>query len=292
MPQKSKNKVSLILVSKNEEKNVKRFFNSLKKQSRKPDEIVLIDSSKDRTAEISKPFVDKLIKTPTNCAGHARSIGIKHSKGDIIVFTDIDVVPYPNWLEEITKCFENPDINVVQGQVFMKSYSGKNDKWLFSTGLREWGNRLCHCNTAYRRKVLEEIPFDPEQFWDDVEMSYRVSKKYKIYGCKAAKIYHYGAVVKSRTGNKSLKEFWDHMVFYSVGWIRILKKYKGSEKIYWFLRMGFNVFGILREGTTGLKVFSYYILTLPYAWYLETFKKGTRYYSKTEKIQKIVRKEK
>lgn len=256
-------KVSLVLISKNEEKHARKFFEYLKKQTRKPDEIILVDSSEDKTAKIAKPFVDKLIKTPTTCQAHARSIGIKISKGDIIVFTDIDAIPHPNWLEELVKPFKNPEVNVVQGQVFLKSYNGHGEKWLFTTGLKEWGKYLNHCNTAYRRKVLEEIPFDVNTVWDDPDMGYRVSKKYPIYGCKKAKVYHYDprANLFIERGDEYL---WKATLRLSYGWVYLIKKYKNS---YWVLRSIYNIFSAAREGS--FKIFVYYSAAFSYVIFLE-----------------------
>jgi glycosyltransferase involved in cell wall biosynthesis len=253
--------ISLVLASKNEEKHINTFFESIRKQTRKPDEIILVDSSTDRTAEIAKHFVDKLIKTQTKCAGHARSIGVKASKGDIIIFTDLDAIPHPDWLKELVKPFESPDVNVVQGQVFLKNYDGRGEKWLFTTGLKKWGKYLNHCNTAYRKKVLKEIPLDPEQFWDDAEMSYRISKKYLIYGNKKAKVYHYTVDYDKQ------RHLWGSSVYLGIGWMKILKKYKN---LYWILRIEYNLYKTLKE--LGIKEFVYFSAGLFYAFYLEVIR--------------------
>lgn len=256
-------KVSLVLVSKNEEEYVKKFFASLKKQTLKPDEVILVDSSSDNTAKIAKPFVDKLIVTPTKCAGHARNIGVKNSKGDIIVFTDVDTILHPDWLEELVKPFENPKVSVVQGQVFLRSYSGKNDKWMFSTGLKEEGRMyLNNCNSAFRRKVLKEFPLANDINWDDIELGYRLSKKYIIYGCKGAKVYHYGSKMEIRF--KTNKDIWDYSFKYSLGYLQILKKYKN---MYWFLRIWYNIFGsfiFAPNKKIGFKIFLFYVTSFFY----------------------------
>lgn len=50
-------RVSLIFTVLNEEKSVKNLLDSLLKQTRKPDEIVVVDGgSKDRTVEILKQY--------------------------------------------------------------------------------------------------------------------------------------------------------------------------------------------------------------------------------------------
>lgn len=262
-------KVSLILVSKNEEKFVKSFFKYLKKQTRKPDEIVLVDSSSDKTPEIAKSFVDKLIKLDPStgakyrdAAGLQRNIGIKNSKGDIIVFTDLDAIPHPDWLEQLTKPFENPDINVVQGQIFFHSYNGKGEYGLFQANLKKEGKYLNNCNAAFRRKVLKEFPLANDIRFDDIELGYRISKKYIIYGIKNAKIYHYGCAPQIRLSNN--KDIWEGCVRCSIGWVRILKKY---NNLYWFFRIWYNIFSTIKQN--GFKVFIFYSASFFYAFYLE-----------------------
>lgn len=257
-------KVSLVLASKNEERYVKSFFKSLNKQTRKPDEVILVDSSTDRTAEIAKPYVDKLIKVKTTAdrhsAGYQRNIGVKNSKGDIVVFTDLDAKLYPDWLENLVKKFENPDVKVVQGAIFFNSYDGSKDKGLFSTGLAEKGKYLNHCSAAFRREILEENPLADDIRWDDVELGYRLSKNYIIYGCREAKVYHYGPSFKER-------DMWKAALASNIGWIRILKRH---PSFYWLARIWYNILNVLF--VHNLKAFIYYSFAFFYAIFLEITK--------------------
>jgi glycosyltransferase involved in cell wall biosynthesis len=255
----NKMKVSLILISMNEEDCVPKFLESFKKQTRKPDEIILVDSSTDKTAKLMKPYVDKILFTPPKGCGAAREVGVKNSKGDILVFTDIDAILHPNWLENIVKTFNNPKINVVQGQVLFESLN-KEESNMWSKGLPEKGKYLNGCNMAFRRKVLEEFPFDPHINLDDIEMGYRVSKKYIIYGNKNAIIYHYGA--GKREYNKL--DLWKRGIVYYRGWIELIIKYKNP---YWIARMGYNMFYLLYLGK--IRFFCFHIVMLFYATYSE-----------------------
>lgn len=261
---KKKLKISLVLVSKDEEKYALKFFESLEKQTRKPDEIILVDSSEDKTPEIAKPYIDKLIKIDPSVgakyrssAGLQRNIGVENSTGDIIVFTDIDCVLHEDWLEKLTKPFRDTKIKVVQGQVFFHSYDGSKDHGPFSTKLKKIGKRLNHCNTAYRKHVLEEFPLANDIRWDDVELSYRISKKYRIYGCKEAKVYHYAV-------NFEHRDIWTSALNSGVGWAKILLKYKN---LYWVIRIGYNILNVIR--VWGPKVFLYYVFAFFYSLFNE-----------------------
>lgn len=214
-------KISLILVSKNEEKFAKNFFKSLRKQIRKPDEVILVDCSTDKTPEIARPYVNKLIKVKKCGASYQRGIGVKHAKGDILLFTDIDTILHPAWIKNIEKMFRNPNVHVVRGQVLWPEMKRK---------VPLIGKRINHCNVAYRRHVLEEFPFDPNlSRGDDFDMGYRVSKKYKIYGCPSAKVLHFSAQKASRENSK----------LYMKDFLALIKKYKSP---YWVIRMIYNIF--------------------------------------------------
>jgi len=214
-------KTSLILVSKNEEKYAPNFFKSLKKQKRKPDEIILVDCSTDRTPEISKSHVNKLIRVKKCGASYQRGVGVKHSKGDILIFTDIDTILYTTWIKELVKKFKNPNIHVVRGNVLWPEIKKK---------VSLVGKRINHCNMAYRRHVLEEFPFDPNlNRGDDWDMGYRISKKYIIYGCPKAKVIHFSFK----------KHGWENAKSYGKDWVALTKKYKTP---YWTIRALYNIF--------------------------------------------------
>jgi len=221
-----KTKVSLVLVSKNEEKYARKFFKSLEKQTRKPDEVILVDCSTDRTPEIAEPYVDKLIIVKKCSASYQRGIGVKHAKGDVILFTDMDTILYPDWIEQLVKMFEDPKVHVVRGQVLWPEIKKQ---------IPLIGKRINHCNMAYRRHVLEEFPFDPNlNRGDDFDMGYRVSRKYVIYGCPEAKVIHFSFQ----------KHGWENAKSYGKDWIALTKKYKNP---YWILRAIYNVFYPIKE---------------------------------------------
>jgi len=119
---KSEMAISLITTVLNEEKTIKQFLNSVLKQTKRPDEFIIVDGgSKDKTYEILREFGKKYgwIKAYLfNGAliGEGRNFGIKKSKCDIIAITDAGCFLDENWLKEITKPFsENKHIDVVIG---------------------------------------------------------------------------------------------------------------------------------------------------------------------------------
>ncbi len=116
-------KVSLITTVLNEEGNINFFLESIKNQTKKPDEIIIVDAdSKDKTPELIKEFFNKnknlngklLIKKGNRSIG--RNIAVKNAKFPIIAVTDVGCLLHKNWLKEIIYPFENSkSIDVVSG---------------------------------------------------------------------------------------------------------------------------------------------------------------------------------
>lgn len=110
--------ISVIIPVYNGEKTIGECLNSLIDQTKKPDEIIVIDDgSKDKTKNTVKTFENViLLEQEHKGPAVARNLGARNAKGDILLFTDSDCVPDKNWLEEMMKPFENEVIVGVQGR--------------------------------------------------------------------------------------------------------------------------------------------------------------------------------
>lgn len=128
-------KTSLIITLKNEELTILKLLKTIVKQSKKPDELVIVDGgSTDNTVNLINTFMRNkkiptkiLIKKNTNIA-KGRNIAIKNAKYDLIVGTDGSCRLDKEWLKNITKPFENnEELEVVFGwtKVVGKSFVGK-----------------------------------------------------------------------------------------------------------------------------------------------------------------------
>lgn len=103
--------VSVIITTKNEEKNIENCLKSIKSQTypRKKVEIIVVDNnSTDRTKEIAKRFTDKVYnKGPERSA--QRNFGVEKAKGKYILYLDADMTLSKKVVGEcIDKC-ENED---------------------------------------------------------------------------------------------------------------------------------------------------------------------------------------
>ena len=97
--------VSVIIPTFNEERDVENCLLSLKSQTYKPLEIIIVDDgSRDRTVKIMKNFKGvKLLRQSHKGPGSARNKGALKAKGEIFVFVDADMTFDKRFIDKLTK---------------------------------------------------------------------------------------------------------------------------------------------------------------------------------------------
>jgi len=126
-------KISFVTTVFNEEKTIDSFLKSLVAQTKKPNEIIIIDGgSADKTVAKIKKWkknsslandrlkIRLLVKKGATIA-QGRNVGIEKAKSEIVAISDAGCILYPDWLENITKPFKNPKIDLVAGFYQMTS---------------------------------------------------------------------------------------------------------------------------------------------------------------------------
>jgi glycosyltransferase involved in cell wall biosynthesis len=92
--------VSVIIATRNEERNIKNCIKSILSQTEKNIEVIIVDNnSTDQTREIAKKYTDKVFnlrdeissKKVKNFRGAQVNWGVEKSNGDIIFFPDADM---------------------------------------------------------------------------------------------------------------------------------------------------------------------------------------------------------
>ena len=158
--------VSIIMPSFNEEAFVEESCKSIRNQSiiqKYPQyfEFIIVDSnSSDRTVELARPYVDKVI-----IAGRgkltARNLATDMAKGNIIVSVDSDSKYGNGWLNTLLKPFKNPEIVATSGSTIdygipfipgqIHSILSIFHKNVF------YPNQLYGRNCAYRKDIFYKI---------------------------------------------------------------------------------------------------------------------------------------
>lgn len=103
--------LSVVIPTYNGAKKIQNCLEALKKQTTKLkfEIIVVDDGSIDGTQELLASHSNLIYVRQENAGpAAARNRGASISGGRIILFTDDDCVPCPNWIDEMVKCFYDP----------------------------------------------------------------------------------------------------------------------------------------------------------------------------------------
>ena len=183
--------ISVVIPTYNEEKNIERCLKAFEEQTipREDFEIIVVDgNSTDRTTEIASKFADTVIQQVSKGVGGARNDGAGIARGDIIVTTDADCIPYAEWLEVAQKHFEDENVVAVTGFLDPFDYEGMREyktyvyRLLFGISnnmLRAFSftgyYHLCGANTAFHRDTFLEIGgYQDLPYSDDIEIYKRL----------------------------------------------------------------------------------------------------------------------
>ena len=197
-----KNNVSIIIITKNREKLLKRTIKSLKNQDYDGKyEIIVVDSSgKTTPLEGVKYIYDKNANIPT-----ARNIGIKNSKYDLVSFIDDDCIASRNWLNELVKSI---DKNAGVGSAVFPTKTNKIGKAVSFIGFPGGGlsryhnskgkllkiKRISTCGCLFKKNIIQKVGFFNENYVygdEDSELSDRIiSHGHNLIYSPKSIVYH------------------------------------------------------------------------------------------------------
>jgi len=114
--------VSVIATVLNESESIIRLLESLKAQSRPPDQVVIVDGgSTDGTLAVLEAYAKRgtlslrVLSRPGSNISQGRNAAIDAAQGEIIAVTDAGVRLDPDWLQELVAPFADAYIQVVSG---------------------------------------------------------------------------------------------------------------------------------------------------------------------------------
>ncbi len=190
-------------------------------QTKKPDEIIIVNGGgendcKKVLTEWKKVFSSLIIvNTKNKNLASSRNIGLEKCHGDIILQTDDDARPFPDWIDKIVKFhIMYPNCGVIGGKVIDASkrtfLSNVADVSTFpSYNTIKKVRSLAGVNSSYKREVINEVgKYDETLFrGEDVDYNWRV----KLIGWDI--LYHPELKVKHihRPTWKSL--FYQHFMY-------------------------------------------------------------------------------
>lgn len=165
--------------------------------------LVIDDGSTDNIAEVVGHYPEVRLITQKNAGpAAARNHGAREARGEIILFTDDDCVPMPDWLEAMLEPFDQPDVVGAKGvyRTRQKSLIARfvqieyEDKYRLMKNLSSIDFIDTYSAGFVRERFLEMAGYDtsfPVACAEDVELSYRMSARgWKMKFTLAAIVFH------------------------------------------------------------------------------------------------------
>src|SRR5215218_5912396 len=123
MPQGSHDlSISLVVPVRNEEESLARLVSSIRRQTRQPDEVILVDGgSTDRTVALARELAAgderfRIVEAGQASPGRGRNVGAGEARYPWVAFTDAGIGLDPEWLERLAdEVEEEPATEVVYG---------------------------------------------------------------------------------------------------------------------------------------------------------------------------------
>lgn len=191
----------------NEARYAEGLIRALLAQTRIIDEIIFVDDgSTDRTGAVIQKHIPQhsqiqYLFQSNQGPAVARNKAWRLATADICVLTDGDCIPEPDWIESLTKEFVSDDVGAVAGtyktlnpEHLLARFVGWEIAWRYRN-VRGSVDVHGSYNLAVRRKVLQEVGGFREDYplpsGEDWDLTYRISRSYRIIFTPRAVVGHY-----------------------------------------------------------------------------------------------------
>mgnify|MGYP000874901911 CR=1 FL=1 len=209
-------RLSIIIATKNRAAFLRETFEALRSLEIPPglDAVlsVIDNASTDETAEVVRSARLPRLRVDYRCestSGKCRALNhaLAHTRGEMILFTDDDVRPPPDWIAGMTQPLIDHGPCAVAGGVVIAPHLSRawmtplHRSWLAATDWLDPQNPrgMVGANMAFSRDVLQRVPaFDVELgpgalgFGDEQLFAYQLLEAgYRIVGRTAVKVEHH-----------------------------------------------------------------------------------------------------
>ncbi len=300
-------KIAIVVPTIGRYEELRRMLHSLAQQSRLPDQVIIAGEGDPATmSDLTRTFPQldvEFLPLPRPPICEARNAGVRAARPDVslIGFMDDDIVLEPGALEAILAFWATAPSDVGGAALNMLNADPPFAPWLKSLSITSWlglyntekgavlrsgihtllGHQhktifvkwLPGAAAVYAKKVIEEYPSDEwfrgYGYLEDLDLSYRIGKKYKLAVVADARFYHY----PSQVGRENpylfgKKEVINRLYFVSKNrelsrlsccvaiMVRVfISAFLGlsKRKSYYFKRVAGNFAGLLTTLSTGLR---------------------------------------
>jgi glycosyltransferase involved in cell wall biosynthesis len=278
--------LSVIVTTYNAEKTVVPCLQSLFAQKTdKLAEIIVVDSSQDRTARIVReqfPQVRLFHFENRKFCGDARNIGIAQARADIVAFIDADCTATPDWMKEILRAHRSSAMAVggaimnkrVRNPVAWAAYFCEFSR--FMPGLpAAWLDDMAGANVSYKKEIFQRFGILIEgTYCSDTEFHWRLKREgVKIHFMPSIQVTHDGPF----HFRKFIVHEFEHGRYFGCVRVKYQPMHFPSRMIYTLLfwLIPFKLYSeILMRNAKSVRFFPYFILASPfllialYAWSL------------------------
>ena len=248
--------VSVIVVTRNEEKVISRCLESLIAQDFPRDkyEVIIVDgASSDKTCQICERYPVKLIRLNQWGISYQRNEGVKVAKGKYVAFIDADCIAEKDWLRKLVDQIEKSDRSVVavggpnlvpdDDPPLSKVIGYAQETFLGSGGSPQsyritkstYVNSIPNCNILYKKQIISNEKYDETlSIGEDCEFNFRLKqKRYRFLYLPDIAVWHHRP--------DSLRGFTKKIFSYGEALGRITRNHKRIVRWYAFV----TVFAVL-----------------------------------------------
>ncbi len=182
-------RVAIAMRSYNDINLIRDTLQMVSKQTYRNFELWNFDSSSsDGTLDVIRQYNEesriRLNDSKTYNPGTVLNGAMQETDAEIVVFLNSDATPEGvDWLEKLIAPFDDPNVGAVFGRQTSRpdcrTLFHKDNERAFGDGSvsGNWVHFFSMANSAIRRSVYQEIPFETQiQYSEDIEWSYRVKK--------------------------------------------------------------------------------------------------------------------
>ena len=246
--------ISVIVPTLNRLDDLLVFIESLCKQTIKPQELVVVDAGTidDLQSQLQDALngsgIDLQYARSEAGTSLQRNVAMDLAKGEIFFFFDDDIILEADYIEQTLPCFElsyDPPVGAVLGtfnspytmskmkkkyaQLFRMTHTDNTDvPKVMSSGAVCWSIepskviQIPVCSggrVAFRRECFEEHKWDTflpgYTMSEDVEISYRIAKKWTLLQNPKAKLYHKKSTVsRDKYGERVARLIYSRYYFF------------------------------------------------------------------------------
>jgi cellulose synthase/poly-beta-1,6-N-acetylglucosamine synthase-like glycosyltransferase len=222
-------KVSVIISVYNGAKTIRRCLESICNQVYPKElyEIIVIDDgSQDKTRTIIEQFQHiRLLCQNRRGPAAARNTGAEHAKHDILLFTDADCIPEPDWIKEMTAPFKDYSIAGVKGRYInrQKEFAARFIQFEYEEKYARMARReridfIDTYSAAYKKEIFLKFGgFDeyfPTASAEDIDFSFRLAQAglQMVFNPKAIVVHQFETHTWGYLKKKIKNGFWRFFV--------------------------------------------------------------------------------